>query len=77
MAAGDYRDNWIEAFNERGQGVGATFPGDAHFPAWLRLDNIYCSKSGLRPIHAEAEESRGSQHRCMAANFEFVDGIRR
>lgn len=72
-----YRENWVEAFNERGQGVGATFPGDAHFPAWLRLDNIYCSKSGLRPIHAEAEEGRASQHRCMAATFEFVDGVRR
>lgn len=72
-----YRDNWIEAFNERGQGMGATFPGDAHLPAWLRLDNIYCSKNGLRPIHAEAEEGRASQHRCMAATFEFLDGVRR
>lgn len=72
-----YRENWIEAFNERGQGVGATFPGDAKLPAWLRLDNIYCSKTGLRPIHAEAEEERQSQHRCMAATFEFTDGIRR
>jgi len=70
-----YRDNWIEAFNERGQGVGATFPGDAHLPAWLRLDNIYCSKTGLRPIHAEVEEERVSQHRCMAATFE-ITGIR-
>ncbi len=67
-----FRENWIEAFNERGQGVGATFPGDAHLPAWLRLDNIYCSRTGLRPIHAEAEEGRGSQHRCMAATFEFT-----
>lgn len=72
-----YRENWVEAFNERGQGAGATFPGDTHLPAWLRLDNIYCSKSGLRPIHAEAEEGRPSQHRCMAATFEFTDGIRR
>ena len=72
-----YRENWVEAFNERGQGVGATFPGDAHWPAWLRLDNIYCSKAGLRPIHAEVEEGRASQHRCMAATFEFTDGIRR
>lgn len=72
-----YRESWTEAFNERGQGVGATFPGDTHLPAWLRLDNIYCSKTGLRPIHAEVEEGRASQHRCMAATFEFTDGIRR
>ncbi len=69
-----YRESWIEAFNERGQGVGATFPGDTQVPAWLRLDNIYCSKTGLRPIHAEAEEGRASQHRCMSATFEFTDG---
>ncbi len=69
-----YRDNWVEAFNERGQGIGATFPGDAHLPAWIRLDNIYCSKTGLRPIHAEAEEGRASQHRCMSATFEFTEG---
>ena len=68
-----YRENWREAFSERGQGVGATFPGDAHFPAWLRLDNIYCSMKGLQPIHAEVEEGRGSQHRCMAATFEFTE----
>ena len=68
-----YRDNWTEAFNERGQGIGATFPGDAHLPAWLRLDNIYCSKTGLRPTHAEVEEERQSQHRCMAATFEFTE----
>ncbi len=72
-----YRESWTEAFNERGQGAGATFPGDASLPAWLRLDNIYCSKTGLRPIHAEVEEGRQSQHRCMAATFEFTDGIRR
>ncbi|NBV22564.1 MAG: hypothetical protein EBS05_11690 [Proteobacteria bacterium] len=72
-----YRSNWREAFSERGQGVGATFPGDAHLPAWLRLDNIYCSQTGLRPVHAEAEEGRGSQHRAMAATFEFTDPIRR
>ncbi|MFA6546071.1 MAG: endonuclease/exonuclease/phosphatase family protein [Limisphaerales bacterium] len=72
-----YRDNWIEAFNVRGQGEGATFPGDAKLPAWLRLDNIYCSKTGLRPIHAEVEEGRPSQHRCMAATFEFTDASRR
>ncbi|NBR84846.1 MAG: hypothetical protein EB141_08945 [Verrucomicrobia bacterium] len=71
-----YRENWREAFSERGQGVGATFPGDAHFPAWLRLDNIYCSQTGLRPIHAEAESDRGSQHRAMAASFEFIDARR-
>mgnify|MGYP006269924597 FL=1 len=67
----------MEAFNERGQGLVATFPGDSRLPAWLRLDNIYCSRTGLRPIHAEAEEDRPSQHRCMAATFEFTDGIRR
>lgn len=72
-----YRENWTEAFNERGQGVGATFPGDTSLPAWLRLDNIFCSKTGLRPIHAEVEEGRASQHRCMAATFEFTDGVRR
>ena len=68
-----YRENWIEAFNERGQGVGATFPGGAAVPPWLRLDNIYCSRTGLRPIHAEAEEGRKSQHLCMAATFELTN----
>lgn len=68
-----YRENWTEAFNERGSGVGATFPGDASLPPWLRLDNIYCGKSGLRPIHAEAEEGRKSQHLGMAATFELTN----
>ncbi len=68
-----YRENWIEAFNERGQGVGATFPGDAGLPPWLRLDNIYCSRNGLRPIHAEAEEGRKTQHLAMAATFELTN----
>ena len=67
-----YRDNWVEAFNERGSGVGATFPGNAHIPAWMRLDNVYCGKTGLTPIQAQAEEHRGGQHLCMAATFEFV-----
>ena len=67
-----YRDNWIEAFNVCGQGVGATFPGDTHIPQWLRLDNIYCGKTGLRPIHAEAEAGRKSQHLSMAATFELT-----
>jgi endonuclease/exonuclease/phosphatase family metal-dependent hydrolase len=71
-----YRDNWIEAFNERGQGVGATFPGDTALPPWLRLDNIYCSRTGLRPVHAEAEEGRKSQHLAMSATFELTN-IRR
>jgi endonuclease/exonuclease/phosphatase family metal-dependent hydrolase len=68
-----YRENWLEAFNERGQGVGGTFPGDAPLPPWLRLDNIYCSRTGLRPIHAEAEEGRKSQHLAMAATFELTN----
>jgi endonuclease/exonuclease/phosphatase family metal-dependent hydrolase len=68
-----YRDNWIEAFNERGQGVGATFPGDTALPPWLRLDNIYCSRTGLRPVHAEAEEGRKSQHLAMSATFELTN----
>lgn len=68
-----YRENWVEAFNERGQGVGATFPGDTALPPWLRLDNIYCSRTGLRPIHAEAEEGRKSQHLAMAATFELTN----
>lgn len=67
-----YRENWIEAFNVCGQGVGATFPGDTHLPPWLRLDNIYCSKTGLRPIHAEAETGRKSQHLSLAATFELT-----
>ncbi len=69
-----YRDNWIEAFNVCGQGVGATFPGDSHIPPWLRLDNVYCGKTGLRPIHAEAEAGRQSQHLSMAATFELTGG---
>lgn len=69
-----YRDNWIEAFNERGHGVGATFPGGAKIPAWVRLDNIYCSKNGLIPIHAEVEGNRAGQHLCMSATFEIVGG---
>lgn len=68
-----YRDAWLEAFNERGAGVGATFPGDAGIPPWLRLDNIFCSKNGLRPMHAEAEEGRKSQHLAMAATFELTN----
>lgn len=72
-----YREHWIEAFNDRGSGVGATFPGNAPLPAWLRLDNIYCGKNGLRPIHAEVEEGRPSQHRCMAATFELTTSPRR
>lgn len=67
-----YRENWIEAFNVCGQGVGATFPGDAPIPPWLRLDNIYCGKTGLRPIHAEAEAFRKSQHLSLAATFELT-----
>ncbi|MEN9575776.1 MAG: hypothetical protein RL514_3631 [Verrucomicrobiota bacterium] len=67
-----YRDNWIEAFNQCGQGVGATFPGDAPIPPWLRLDNVYCGKTGLRPIHAEAEAFRKSQHLSLAATFELL-----
>ena len=69
-----YRDNWIEAFNVCGQGVGATFPGDSHIPPWLRLDNIYCGKTGLRPVHAEAEAGRKSQHLSLAATFELTGG---
>jgi endonuclease/exonuclease/phosphatase family metal-dependent hydrolase len=72
-----YRDNWVEAFNERGHGVGATFPGGAKIPAWLRLDNIYCSKLGLRPLHAEVEGNRSGQHLCMAATFELLDNKRK
>lgn len=67
-----YRNAWLEAFNERGSGVGATFPGDASIPPWLRLDNIYSSKNGLRPVKAEAEEGRKSQHLGMAATFELT-----
>lgn len=69
-----YRDNWTEAFNERGGGVGATFPGNSNLPAWMRLDNIYCSKTGLTPIQAQVEEHRKGQHLCMSATFEFVGG---
>ena len=60
----------------RGHGVGATFPGGAKIPAWLRLDNIYCSKLGLRPLHAEVEGNRSGQHLCMAATFELLDNKR-
>lgn len=67
-----YRENWTEAFNERGSGVGATFPGNSSLPAWMRLDNIYCSKNGLAPIQAEAEEHRKGQHLSMAATFELA-----
>ncbi|MBI5799625.1 MAG: hypothetical protein HZA92_02715 [Verrucomicrobia bacterium] len=73
-----YRENWIEAFNERGQGVGATFPGNTHIPAWMRLDNIYCSRNGLIPIHAEAEQAgRKAQHLSMAATFELTNPRKR
>ena len=72
-----YRNNWTEAFNERGHGTGATFPGNANLPAWMRLDNIYCSKTGLTPIQAEAEEHRKGQHLSMAATFELTGGRRK
>lgn len=66
-----FKKNWVEAFAAAGKGYGYTFPGDAKFPPWLRLDNIYCSREGLIPVAAEAEGGRSSQHRSMFARFEI------
>jgi|GEM_PF-1213929 len=66
-----FKRNWVEAFAAAGKGYGYTFPGDAKFPPWLRLDNIYCSHEGLTPVTAVAESGRSSQHRSMFAEFEM------
>lgn len=66
-----FKRHWIEAFAAAGKGYGYTFPGDAKFPPWLRLDNIFCSREGLIPVTAVAETGRSSQHRSMYAEFEM------
>ena len=64
-----------DAFEASGRGFGLTFPGVTRNPLslfgpWLRLDCIFCNR-GWTAINCTAESGRASQHRAVAATFEW------
>ncbi|MBI3874997.1 MAG: endonuclease/exonuclease/phosphatase family protein [Verrucomicrobia bacterium] len=70
---------FTDAFAARGRGYGFTFPGYTRNPLtlfgpWLRLDYIWSGES-FRPIYCRAEPDRKSQHRAVAARFEWTDAV--
>jgi len=88
LAAGDFNmPSWgfvnsiftarlTDAFDACGRGFGFSFPGDEGFPLrligpWLRLDRLFCNR-GFVPMSCKVEENRRSQHRAVAARFEWV-----
>ncbi len=62
-----------DAFEEKGNGYGFTFPGNANriysfYQPWLRLDYVFCNDSWLvEEFHTE--EKRKSQHRAVLARL--------
>ena len=88
LAAGDFNmPSWgavdaifdahlTDAFEASGWGFGFTFPGDLHnpltlFEPWLRLDRAFCNRAWI-PLTCRVEPHRRSQHRCVAARFEWI-----
>lgn len=88
LAAGDFNmPSWgfidsifsarlTDSFAACGRGFGFTFPADEGFPLrllgpWLRLDRIYCNR-GFVPLSCVAEKNRRSQHRAVAARFQWI-----
>ncbi|MBI5775188.1 MAG: endonuclease/exonuclease/phosphatase family protein [Verrucomicrobia bacterium] len=70
-----FSDFLADSFKARGRGFGFTFPGATRNPVsafgpWLRIDYVF-SSAELKPIYSRAEPSRPSQHRAVAARFEF------
>ena len=64
-----------DAFSATGRGFGFTFPGDTvnpltGFGPWLRLDCLFCN-NGWQPLWCKVELARRSQHRAVAARFEW------
>jgi endonuclease/exonuclease/phosphatase (EEP) superfamily protein YafD len=71
-----FASRFTDAFAARGRGYGFTFPGYTRNPLtafgpWLRLDYIW-SGASFRPIHCRTEPDRKSQHRAVAARFEWA-----
>ena len=88
LAAGDFNaPSWgyvhslfdaslTDAFDAAGRGFGFTFPGDTRNPLtlfgpWLRLDYLFCNR-GWVALSCCVEPGRRSQHRCVAARFEWL-----
>lgn len=72
-----FRRHYVDAFAEAGKGYGLTFPGYnsnplTGFGPWLRLDYLFCN-APLRPVYCQTEGTRRSQHRAVAAHFEWRD----
>ena len=68
-----------DAFGERGQGTGFTFPGVTRNPLtgfgpWLRLDYILCDDA-LRPYYAKTEPASRAQHRAVVAGLVLKNGF--
>lgn len=66
-----------DAFAACGRGYGLTFPGYTSNPLtlfgpWLRIDYLFAGR-GCRPVSCQTERERKSQHRAVAARFEFAD----
>lgn len=64
-----------DAFAVAGNGFGLTFPGFTRDPLtlfgpWLRIDYLFCNKD-WKPVSCITEAHRGSQHRAVAATFEW------
>jgi vancomycin resistance protein VanJ len=72
-----FASKFNDAFESAGRGYGFTFPGASRNPLtlfgpWLRLDHVFASQA-LRPVYCRAESNRASQHRAVAARFEWKE----
>lgn len=69
------RNAFQDAHSKAGSGFGFTFPGTTGNPLslggpWMRIDYLFCDESWA-PLWCITEADRPSQHRAVAAKFEF------
>jgi vancomycin resistance protein VanJ len=72
-----FANKYTDAFVERGEGFGFTFPSITRNPVslfgpWLRLDYVFADKH-WQPIYCRVEPRQPAEHRAVSARFEFIE----